>query len=84
MPDPIEPRELQPNELPQRFAQFLESNEIAYRVVGSMGIIAYGENPFTNAIDIVAELRLEHIDCRPPLTVHHHSKIDPPRQASEN
>lgn len=30
MPDPIEPSELQPNELLQRFATFLESNEIAY------------------------------------------------------
>lgn len=69
MPEPIEPSELQPNELLQRFAQFLESNDIAYRVVGTMASIAYGENRFTN--DIVADLRLEHVGalcdfCGPP------------------
>jgi hypothetical protein len=71
MPDSIESSELQPNELLQRFAQFLESNDIAYRVVGSMASIAYGENRFTNDIDIVADMRLEHVGalcdfCQPP------------------
>jgi hypothetical protein len=71
MPVPIEPSELQPNELLQQFARFLELNEIVYRVVGSMASIAYGENRFTNDIDIVADLRIEHVAalcdfCQPP------------------
>lgn len=63
MPDPTEPSELQPNELLQLIAELFESNGIVYRVVGSMASIAYGENRFTNDIDIVAELRLDDVDA---------------------
>lgn len=62
-PDPIESSELQPNELLQLIAEFFESRKIVYRVVGSMASIAYGENRFTNDIDIVADLRLEDVDA---------------------
>ena len=62
MPDPGEPSELQPNELLQVIADFFESHQIVYRVVGSMASIAYGENRFTNDIDIVADLRSRHVD----------------------
>jgi hypothetical protein len=53
--------ELQPHELMQIVANFLESHQIAYRVVGSMASMAYGEPRFTNDVDIVAELRTEHV-----------------------
>lgn len=71
MPDPGEPSELQPNELLQVIAGFFESHQIVYFVVGSMASIAYGENRFTNDIDIVADLQSRHVDSlcdffRPP------------------
>ena len=61
-----EPIDLQPVELLQLAADFFESHNIAYRVVGSMASIAYGENRFTNDVDMVVDLRLEHVDslCR--------------------
>lgn len=62
MPEPTDPSELQPNELLQLLAEFFESHEIVYRVVGSMASIAYGENRFTNDIDIVADLQIVHVD----------------------
>lgn len=52
---------LQPHELMQIVADFLESQKIAYRVVGSMASMAYGEPRFTNDVDIVAELSLTDI-----------------------
>ncbi len=55
--------ELQPRELLQIAANFFESHKIDYRVVGSMASIAYGENRFTNDVDIVADLKLEHVDA---------------------
>jgi hypothetical protein len=58
-PDPVD---LQPRELLQIAADFFEARGIAYRVVGSMASIAYGENRFTNDVDIVADLRPEHVD----------------------
>jgi hypothetical protein len=58
-PDPVN---LQPRELLQIAAHYFESRGIAYRVVGSMASIAYGENRFTNDVDIVADLRPEHVD----------------------
>jgi hypothetical protein len=61
-PDPIQSSELQPYELLQVLAEFLESHDIVYRVVGSMASIAYGENRFTNDIDIVADLQLSDVD----------------------
>src|SRR4051794_28212958 len=53
--------ELRPHELMQLVASFFESQQIPYRVVGSMASMAYGEPRFTNDIDIVAELRIQHI-----------------------
>jgi hypothetical protein len=53
--------ELLPHELMQIVANFLESHQIIYRVVGSMASMAYGEPRFTNDVDIVAELKPEHI-----------------------
>lgn len=44
----------------QRVAAFLEAHAIAYRVVGSLASMAYGEPRFTNDIDILADLRPEH------------------------
>ena len=62
MPGPVEPSELGPNELLQVLAEFFESHRIVYRVVGSMASIAYGENRFTNDIDIVADLQSSNVD----------------------
>lgn len=62
MPEPTESSDLQPNELLQLLAKFLESHNIVYRVVGSMASIAYGENRFTNDIDIVADLQISDVD----------------------
>lgn len=57
----MNPVELQPHELMQRAADYFEAHGIAYRVVGSMASMAYGEPRFTNDVDMVAELKLEHI-----------------------
>ena len=45
----------------QRVADVLETNGIAYRVVGSLASMAYGEPRFTNDIDILADVRLDHL-----------------------
>ncbi len=45
----------------QRMAVFLESKAIPYRVVGSLASMAYGEPRFTNDIDILADVRQEHV-----------------------
>jgi hypothetical protein len=58
-PDPLN---LQPRELMQIATEFFESHGIPYRIVGSMASIAYGENRFTNDIDVVADLRSQHVD----------------------
>lgn len=39
----------------------LESLGIEYRIVGSIASIAYGEPRFTNYVDIIVRLRLEHV-----------------------
>ncbi|HUQ69873.1 MAG TPA: hypothetical protein VM165_10140 [Planctomycetaceae bacterium] len=57
----MNPNDLQPHELMQRFADFCEAHAISYRVVGSMASIAYGEPRLTIDIDIVAELRLSDL-----------------------
>ncbi len=41
----------------------LERYEIPYLITGSMASISYGEPRFTNDINVVADLRLEHVDC---------------------
>jgi hypothetical protein len=45
----------------QRIADVLETHSIAYRVVGSLASMAYGEPRFTNDIDILADVRPEHV-----------------------
>lgn len=70
MPNP-DSVDLQPRELLQIAADFFESRGIPYRVVGSMASIAYGENRFTNDVDMVVALQLPHVEdlCahfRPP------------------
>lgn len=57
----MNPAELLPYELMQRVADFCETHTIAYRVVGSMASIAYGEPRLTIDIDIVVELKLQNI-----------------------
>jgi len=57
----VSPAELNPFQLMQRVAAFLESHGIRYRVVGSLASMAYGEPRFTNDIDILADLTPEHI-----------------------
>lgn len=61
-PEP-DPSDLQPRQLLQIAANFFEDHEIDYRVVGSMASIAYGENRFTNDVDIVANLKLSDVDA---------------------
>ncbi len=53
--------DLGPAELMQIMANFFESAGIAYRVVGSMASMAYGEPRFTNDVDMVAELTMENV-----------------------
>jgi hypothetical protein len=50
----------------QRVASFLEGQRIAYRVVGSLASMAYGEPRFTNDVDILADVREGHVTalCR--------------------
>jgi hypothetical protein len=57
----MNPVELQPHELMQRMADFCESEGIAYRVVGSMASMAYGEPRFTNDVDIAIELTMDKL-----------------------
>ncbi len=54
--------DLQPHELMQHVAQWFESQNVDYWVVGSMASMAYGEPRFTNDVDMVADLRTEHIE----------------------
>lgn len=61
---PVSSSELNPFELMQRVAEFLEGQGIAYRVVGSLASMAYGEPRFTNDVDILADIGVEHV---PPL-----------------
>ena len=64
----MNPTELEPHQLMQRLADFMEAHEIAYYVVGSMASMVYGEPRFTNDVDIVVELRTEHVS--PPYAPH--------------
>lgn len=59
-PPTVYPTELKPHELMQKVADFFQSQGIAYWVVGSMASMAYGEPRFTNDVDIVADLKVEH------------------------
>jgi hypothetical protein len=51
-----------PSELLTRLVQLLDSLQVGYLVTGSMASISYGEPRFTNDIDVVVELRAEHVD----------------------
>lgn len=53
--------DLAPHELMQRMVTFFESQLIAYHVVGSMASMAYGEPRLTIDIDIVIDLKMEHV-----------------------
>ncbi len=57
----MEPTELGPSELLQIMADFIESIEVHYRVVGSMASMAYGEPRLTIDVDMVAELKVENV-----------------------
>lgn len=48
--------DLQPHELMQKVADFLDRKGVRYRIVGSMASIAYGEPRLTNDIDVLADL----------------------------
>lgn len=61
----MSPSELTPIELMQKCADFFERLGVPYRIVGSMASMAYSEPRFTNDIDILADLREEHIDSFP-------------------
>lgn len=53
--------ELNPFQLMQRVADFLEAQKIPYRVVGSLASMAYGEPRFTNDVDILVALTSDKI-----------------------
>ena len=55
--------ELKPHELMQKVAEFLERESVAYRIVGSMASMAYGEPRFTNDVDVLVDLPLEKVDA---------------------
>ncbi len=55
------PSELTPTQLLDIFARFFESQQIAYRVVGSMASMAYGEPRMTIDVDIVADLQADNL-----------------------
>ncbi|MFM7243252.1 MAG: hypothetical protein ACKO40_03630, partial [Planctomycetaceae bacterium] len=52
--------DLNPSQLMHLVAAFLEQHAIRYRVVGSLASMAYGEPRFTNDIDFLADIGLEH------------------------
>lgn len=52
---------LQPHQLLQKMADFCERERIAYRIVGSMASIVYGEPRFTNDIDVLVDMDQRHI-----------------------
>lgn len=53
--------ELNPFQLMQRVADFLEAQHVPYRVVGSLASMAYGEPRFTNDVDILVALTRDKI-----------------------
>lgn len=52
-----------PFELLQRIVEILERLQIPYLVTGSVAAMAYGEARLTNDIDIIADVKEEHIPC---------------------
>ncbi len=55
--------DLKPYELLQKAADFFERLGVTYRIVGSMASMAYSEARFTNDIDFLVDLRVEHADA---------------------
>jgi hypothetical protein len=53
---------MEPSELLRRFVEVLDRLGIRYLVAGSMATTIYGEPRFTNAIDVVVDLRSEQVD----------------------
>lgn len=53
---------MEPNDLLRAVVGVFERLEAAYLVTGSMATIAYGEPRFTNDIDVVADLKLSHVE----------------------
>lgn len=53
---------MEPLELLHYLKTTLDRYEIPYLITGSMASISYGEPRFTNDIDVVADLRFEHVD----------------------
>src|ERR1019366_4586308 len=54
---------MEPSDLLRKLATELERLGIEYLVTGSIATITYGEPRFTNDIDVVVELRLDHVDA---------------------
>ena len=54
--------EFKPYELMQSVVDFLERESVAYRIVGSMASIIYGEPRFTNDVDILVDFPESKID----------------------
>ncbi len=53
---------MEPNDLLRAVVSVFERLNAAYLVTGSMATIAYGEPRFTNDIDVVADLKLPHVE----------------------
>ena len=50
-----------PFELLQNIVEILERLQVPYLITGSVAAMAYGESRLTNDIDIVADIKEEHI-----------------------
>jgi hypothetical protein len=53
---------MEQSELLRFFVQVMEMLGVRYLVTGSLATTAYGEPRFTNDIDVVVDLRPEHVD----------------------
>ncbi|WP_425615320.1 hypothetical protein NA78x_005235 [Anatilimnocola sp. NA78] len=51
-----------PDRLIADLVAFFDRLQIRYAIVGSVASIAYGEPRFTNDVDVVADLQLEHVE----------------------
>jgi hypothetical protein len=54
---------MEPSDLLRKVAEPLERLGVPYAVVGSMASTAYGELRFTNDVDVVMDLRTEHVEA---------------------
>lgn len=53
---------MEPSDLLQRAADVLDRLAVPYMVTGSMAIVAYGDPRLTNDVDIVVDLKPQHVD----------------------